>query len=466
MFGKGWLKLKNIYIQNKKLLKTKGSFLQNFSFTFTGSVLVILSQIIFAPILSRIYDPSAYGTFSFFNAISSTLVLFATFRYEGALVLEKEEDGLYKLLRGLTLLSLLICSIILLITIVFKMEILEFFNIPNLGNWLYFLGPFVFLNSYSQITGNWIIRNKEFKQSLLINAPTTIGSRIFNIIYGLISKGAAHGLILTEALLKGMQILLRLKILVNKDTFKKLLFKDGQIKDVFNKHKHFPLYDLPGSIFGLLSIQLPIYILSYGFGANAVGQFGFATSLLEMPMRLLGYSIQPVFLQKATEVYYNNPDGLKDITYKLFKKMFLLGVIPFSILIVFGNDIFAFVFGQKWRLAGLFTSYMGCFYLFRLVSEPLISILIVTNEQKVNFRFQVLLFVSRLLVLLLGIWYFEDVKYSILGYGIISALLYFVLVSIILKKVQIRILDILKFTIPLLIAAIGMLLIIRFYFFT
>jgi len=453
--------IKDEFVKHKSALLTKGSFLQNFSFSFTGNTFIIISQFVFAPILSRIYSPDAYGIFSVFNAIASNLVLIGTMRLEGAIVLEKNEREFDQLMNVLYCLALSVTLFTCIVTFFLKNQILAWFNIGSLGNWLYSLGPFVLLGILLQITGNLTIKKKAFKEAVLYNSPTVVGSKVFNVVYGYLSKGALNGFILSETLLRFFAVFLRYKYIL-KSRFKGMrAWKAVDFKHIFKKYKQFPLYDLPNNWLGLFSLQIPIFILS-SFGTSTIGLLGFAASLLEMPMRLLGYSIQPVFLQKVSEVYYNNPEDLKRITLELFKKLLLLGVVPFSILMVFGSEIFQIVFGNKWTLAGTFTSYLSFFYLFRLISEPMDCILIVHQKQRVLFIFQLVLLALRCIVLFVGVL-FNSATISILSYGIVSGLCYLILNIIILNKAGVKVSEALKYSVPVIFVPVIILFLIKIF---
>ena len=52
-----------------KRITEKGSFIQNVSIVFSGNAASLFLQLIFAPIICRIYGPEAYGEFAYFNEI-------------------------------------------------------------------------------------------------------------------------------------------------------------------------------------------------------------------------------------------------------------------------------------------------------------------------------------------------------------------------------------------------------------
>jgi O-antigen/teichoic acid export membrane protein len=442
----------------KKSIFAKGSFAQNFAFTFSGNAIGIVSQIIFAPILSRIYGPEAYGLFSLFNAIATNLSIIATFRLEGALILPKTEKEFERLLKTVVFIPAVLSLLIFSITLVAKDEIESIFKIKNIGNLMYGLGPYVFLICFTQITANWVVRRKAFKDAVMYGTPIGIGARVFNVIYGWFTKGATHGLILTDVITRILSIIMRFRYILKFNP--SFFFKNASwkvIKYTVSKYRQFPLYDLPGTWINTFSTQLPIFMLTFSFGTNPVGQFGFAASLLEIPMRLLGNAVSPVFLQKASQTFHEKPEDLGRITEELYKKLLYLGVFPFAVLTVFGDLIFKWVFGPQWVQAGIFTGYLGFFYLFRLISSPLSSIFVISAKQSNLLIFQIVLFAGRVLSLYIGFFMLNNVLSGVLLFGLFNTIAYFVLSVWILQFVKA---PVLKLTIrTILIAGLSFLMV-------
>src|SRR5690606_21930692 len=103
-----------------------------------------------------------------------------------------------------------------------------------------------------------------------------------------------------------------------------------------------------------LSNQIPIFLLISSFDSTVTGNYSLANSLLNIPGTLLSAAIAPVFLQKAAETFRADAKKLPELVLKVYKKLFYWGVIPFSVLIVFGDFIFRLFLGENWMLAGEF----------------------------------------------------------------------------------------------------------------
>jgi O-antigen/teichoic acid export membrane protein len=60
-------------------------------------------------------------------------------------------------------------------------------------------------------------------------------------------------------------------------------------------------------------------------------------------------------------------------------------ILPFTILFFFGRDIFSFVFGANWDLAGYFSEILAVGTFFNFIISPLSNLPIVLKKQKQYF---------------------------------------------------------------------------------
>jgi O-antigen/teichoic acid export membrane protein len=180
-------------------------------------------------------------------------------------------------------------------------------------------------------------------------------------------------------------------------------FSWARIKAVAWQYREYPFYVMPTAYLSNLAGQLPIFFLTTGFGTGAVGLYAFSTSLLELPLNLIGNAVAPVFLQKATETYQQEPERLRQICLDLYNRLFYLGLLPFGVITVFGDWIFRFVFGAEWEQAGVFTGYLGYYYVFRLASYATSPVYAVLRRQQLALLGTALLVLVRVASLLLGI---------------------------------------------------------------
>ena len=103
------------------------------------------------------------------------------------------------------------------------------------------------------------------------------------------------------------------------------------------------------------------------------------------------------------------------------------------VLILGGETIFGFLLGSKWATVGKYATYMSLWLVLVTSISPLSSIFYVKDKQKINVYFNVTALVLRILVLLLGGFYFRSSDWTIFFFGIVSFLL-FAVQGIIIKK--------------------------------
>src|SRR5690606_4178328 len=123
--------------------------------------------------------------------------------------------------------------------------------------------------------------------------------------------------------------------------------------------------------------------------------------------------IAPVFLQKAAETFRADAKKLPELVLKVYKKLFYWGVIPFSVLIVFGDFIFRLFLGENWMLAGEFARYMGLYFAFWMISSALSSLFRIFQKEKLNLNIIVVSLFLKVSGLVIGI-IFNDYLLSII----------------------------------------------------
>lgn len=208
------------------------------------------------------------------------------------------------------------------------------------------------------IMNNWHQRNKESRKQARINVVTSLNTRALTLEAGVQLHGSATGLLLSEMFSKvvGMSIVFFSGIHREVRGLAQA-FSWVRLRAVAYEYREFQLYMAPGAYLNTLAFQLPTLLLTSLFGATAVGLHAFSTSLLELPISLIGTAISPAFQQKATETHARQPTRLSGLCLDLYNKLLYLGILPFGIISVYRDWIFRFAFKARWEAAGVFTAY-------------------------------------------------------------------------------------------------------------
>ncbi|WP_092673129.1 lipopolysaccharide biosynthesis protein [Hymenobacter arizonensis] len=371
-----------------------------------------------SPVMSRLYAPAAYGLFAVFNGLVSNLTMISTLAYPSAFLLPRKEEKFRALVQLSVLLATANFGIVSLAFMLLQDSLLRWLQVEALGNWIYAVPATAFVYNLMLIMNACYVRTKEFRKQAGINVITSLAGRSLTLAAGFLLHGSATGLLLGEVFTKVMGtgvvyfsgINRQIRTLTSS-------FSWTRIWAVGYEYREYPLYVATGGYLNTLALQLPVLVMTGAFGPTNVGFYAFSTSLLELPLGLVGAAISPVFLQKVTETYEHEPNRLPKLCISLYNKLFYVGLVPFGIITVYGDWIFGFVFGSRWEAAGIFTTYLGCYYLFRLASYATSPIYAVLRKQRLALWGVVLLVVVRAFSLGIGV-YADDINLGMILFGL------------------------------------------------
>ena len=411
------------WLHDLRQMRTRGSFARNAMFAFSGTAVVVLSQLLLTPFIARIYAPEVYGFYGIFLSICTNLAVVADMGYTHAYVLPREQEKFTDLVRG----NLVILMIVLvaMLPLVLARD-LVFTWLPGwsgIGWWWYALPLGVVVQFVPIMLTQWLMREKAFGRSSSLGGGSNLLLRLFNLGYGWMTRGAAHGLILGELLVRGLSIgayWYALRPYGIKQLFDK--FNWTRIRAVMYEYRDQPQFIFPSRYVGMLGLQLPIFMLSSD--PAAVGYFSMASSLLLIPLRLFGFSVGTVFQQKAAETMQRDPADMARVTGRFFDRLLITGVLPFAFIIVFGDLVFGLFLGKEWTMSGVYAAFLGLFFFFRHLSEPIAPLINVHRKAAQLLWFQAILMMIRLAVLAAGILWLGSATKAVLAYGIVSALGY------------------------------------------
>jgi O-antigen/teichoic acid export membrane protein len=438
-------------------LRQKGSFAQNFAITFSGTAAVAVLGFAVSPIMTRLYGPQSYGLFAVFNAIVSNVSLFSTLGYAPAFLLPRRRSRFLALVQLTVLLSVAALGLMGLAFGLFQEPLLRWLKAEALGGWFYVVPFAVFIFNLNVVMSAWYLRTKDFKKRAGIDVATAVAGRSLTLGVGWLGNGPVGGLLLGDLFAKLTMFGSMLFSGIHRQLGEiRRPFSWVRIKAVAWQYREYPFYVMPTAYLSNLAGQLPIFFLTTGFGTGAVGLYAFSTSLLELPLNLIGNAVAPVFLQKATETYQQEPERLRQICLDLYNRLFYLGLLPFGVITVFGDWIFRFIFGAEWEQAGVFTGYLGYYYVFRLASYATSPVYAVLRRQQLALVGTALLVLVRVASLLLGIRT-HNLNLGMLLFGLSSLLVTFLVDMNILYLLKLPVLKLAARSIVLVGATLALL---------
>lgn len=375
-----------------------------------GALVAQLIPVIASLILARIYTAEQFGDWGVFLSYSGILGILVMGQYEMAIVRphrETDAENLVRLCFASGLLFTFLTLVIVYVSDKLNLEYLE--SVPC----AYLLPFYVFMlgllqvymhyanrkERYSVIASAGVIRN-------LFQTFTRIVLGFLKTFYGLV-YGAFAGLFISVMYNEA-------KVPVRKIIFSG--YNWNGIRKVALRYRYFPMFLLPSALLNALSTNLPVLILTSYFDKEYIGYFSMAVSLLFLPVQLIGNAMSKIFYKKSS--MKNNETEVRDLSYNLFRISFLLGLFINVILILFGDDLFAFVLGEEWRLSGTYSMFLSPWILMTLCFSPLSVIFDSRDKQSVEFLLNAILFLCRVSLVIYGGKVLNDMGTTVFLYGL------------------------------------------------
>src|SRR5699024_10814568 len=130
---------------------------------------------------------------------------------------------------------------------------------------------------------------------------------------------------------------------------------------------------------------------------------------------------------------FNNKENITLLIKKTTFALFVVGILPFGIIILFGPFLFSFVFGSDWITAGEYARWIALFSFSEFINRPSVRTLPVLNAQKFYFNYSIILFIISIELLSIGYFIFSNYYISIYLYAISSIISNILLITITLK---------------------------------
>lgn len=412
---------------------TKSGFLRNVVTVATGAAGAHLITFGFTPIITRIYDPEAFGLLGAFIGILSVLTPIAALTYPVAIVLPKSELDAKKIAKLSVLLALFIASLFALIINIGSGWIASALGVKAIEEYLLLVPLAMFFAALHQVMHQWLIRKKHFQiiartsviHSLFINSAK-VGAGLYSpIIQVLLFITTTSHALYAIFLWYGNLRLFDVQSEYDQHT--------RSMRELAFRNLDFPLYRAPQVAVNALSQSLPVLILASMAGPLTAGLFVLAKTILASPVALIGTSVGSVFYPKAVELQ----SDLTRLNYFLFKTtvpLLMLAAVIFSPIIFFGPWLFGFVFGAEWEQSGEFGRWISIWMIVSLAARPAISIIPVLGLQKSFLMLELFFLPMKISSLYFGTL-LDNEFLAVSFYCMVSALFYVAIYVLVFRKI-------------------------------
>lgn len=377
----------------KKLIKKLPSDFKDISTLAFGNGFALVIPVLASPILTRLYSENDFGVLTIYISIVSILSSVATARYDFAILISNTRKNASHLFKSSILISFFVSMVSVLVFYFFSDFIISSFNSPSLKDFLFFIPFNVFLFSSIVALQNSLNREKEYRgisMSKTIRSALVGFSQLIFGFLGLLSGGLIIGKLLGDLFSTGYLTSRLFKV----EGYLNQKFDYSRGVYLLKKYDKYLKFNAPHALVTSISTSSTALILSYFFGEEIVGFYGLSFMVCIAPVAVISTAFYPIISQKISEKV-NQGLEIRSYTKKSIQVLALISFLPFLGLIIYGPEIFTFVFGEEWAVSGIFVQILAPYLFLVFILSPLMYIPLVVNKHKNSFGFEIVLTVSR-----------------------------------------------------------------------
>jgi len=235
-------------LRQRILQFSKRPFVRNVALVAGGTAAAQAITMAFAPFITRLYGPEAYGIQGVFMSIAGVLAAVASLTYPIAIVLPKSDADAVGLARLSIYIGIAMSLLAAVILFFYGPEILSLVNGEEIAAFMYLLPLFMLISVIGMVMRQWLIRKKLFTLTAKVTVWQSLVMNTVKSGLGLIQPTAVV-LIVTNtlgALLAAAMMLLGLRrTSANNYGEDRISRPSSSVVALASRHRDFPLLRAP-----------------------------------------------------------------------------------------------------------------------------------------------------------------------------------------------------------------------------
>ena len=351
--------------------------------------------LLLGPLIARLYGPQEFGHFSLFSALAANLGVIACARYEFALPLARDAEEA----RDLMALCARVLAAVVLFAAILSLAL-------GLGGWLrhwVWLAPAVLAAGLAQWLTMWATREERFQALSAARVLQYGGAAGLQVAAGWVAPVAPS--LIAGPMLAGVASAGLLASSAKPFGGWRSLWavrRDALLR-VAKKHRDFPLLNTPHAFLGALSDSVTLLLIAAWAGDAAVGFWGLTLRYLKAPATLVGSAVSQALYPKLTTA--QSPALARQALRQVMLALSVMAVVLMLVLMAVGPALFAYLFGEPWRVTGELARALSPYIAVHFVAAPLAVVTMAWGAQAWALRLAVAGQVMFLLALGLGLFW-------------------------------------------------------------
>lgn len=351
------------------------------------------------PLLSRIYAPSVWGTYSLITAFVAVASVVTALFYDQAIVGTATVDECAALtVATLWLGPLVTIPAVALLAVLIGAGWLGYGAVPWGALW--WAAMLLIVMQVFMSLRYWHMRAERFGLLGQTAIAQNVGRAVMPIGAAWVSAGWA-GLTAGEALGRciGCVPLVAHRWRETTAAFRRQ--NRRTMASVLRRYAIFAQVGAPSGLLNAVAQSLPLPLIAARFGTDAAGQFALAQRVLQAPVGLVGQSVADAFHARVAVHSRERPEHVPRFFGRTTLLLLALSTLPAAVVLVLGSRGFAWIFGMRWREAGALAIAMIPWAMSQLVVSPLSRVVLVLGGQRQKLAYDA----SSIVVVLVSYWW-------------------------------------------------------------
>ena len=355
--------------------------------SISSSGLQFLITLCTTPIMTRLYDPTAYATFGIINSIAVLFIGIGLLSLQTIYPQEKKPRARRELIH--TMLLLLSALVILAVLSAIGMAIADALHIKaHISGLALILLPILVLTyGTRQIFMAVSIERARFGSLSLGQLIEPAFSRGGSIGLGAAIGGHPAFMLLSAALghLATSATIFKMALGGAFSKWRSLFVRNLKPLVVIRRYQHFVIFNTlsqQAQALALLGIQMGIAAF---FSGEEAGHYILALSILTLPGTLIMLATAPAVYRHFSEIERTKSKHLARHVMIAMALYLLAGTVILSPVYFFGEELFSFVFGSTWSQSGAIASTLSLAYVAGFALIGVQSVFLITHRVKLQF---------------------------------------------------------------------------------
>jgi O-antigen/teichoic acid export membrane protein len=153
------------------------------------------------------------------------------------------------------------------------------------------------------------------------------------------------------------------------------------LKAAISRHRRFLWLSTPAQFANSVGLYVAPLLIAREFSARQAGYFALANQSLAVPISFVGVGLAQAYVASASRSAKQDTGALLALFRRTVKRLAAVGVAAIIPLAVLAPTMFALVFGDLWREAGVYAQILAPMFFCQLISSPVSQSLNLVGRQ-------------------------------------------------------------------------------------